>query len=239
MTRRRFIALDIETVTEVPDGDDWRQHRPLGVACCAVWAEGRKEAGKRYSVEEDGSIAERMTQADLAQLIEDLQKMADAGYTLVTWNGMGFDLDVLAEESGLTERCQELARGHVDMMFHMFCELGHPVSLKAAAEGSGTAGKTEGMDGAEAVRMWREGDREPVVEYCAQDALATLELAGRTTERGRLTWITRAGKARDIRLPEGGWLTAEEAMKLPHPDTSWMDNPMDRERFCGWLKRKG
>ena len=37
-----------------------------------------------------------------------------------------------------------------------------------------------------------------------------------------------------MRLPDG-WLTAEEALELPPPNTSWMDEPWPRERFTGWM----
>ena len=40
---------------------------------------------------------------------------------------------MLAEESGSGDPCRELALGHVDMMFHIFCEKGFPVSLEKAA----------------------------------------------------------------------------------------------------------
>ena len=32
-----------------------------------------------------------------------------------------------------------------------------------------------------------------------------------------------------------GWLTVEEALRLPLPDTSWMDEPWPREKFTGWM----
>jgi hypothetical protein len=37
-----------------------------------------------------------------------------------------------------------------------------------------------------------------------------------------------------MRLPDG-WLTVREALELPLPNTSWMDEPWPRERFTGWL----
>jgi hypothetical protein len=47
-----------------------------------------------------------------------------ARYTIVTWNGTGFDFDILAEESGMLAECKGLAVNHVDMMFHVLCRLG-------------------------------------------------------------------------------------------------------------------
>ena len=56
---------------------------------------------------------------------------------------MGFDLDVVAEESGMFQECRRMARNHVDMMFHLLCLLGYGVSLDSAAKGMGLpCGKT-------------------------------------------------------------------------------------------------
>jgi hypothetical protein len=38
-------------------------------------------------------------------------KLLSFRYTLLTRNGAGFDLDILAEESGLMEQCRVLALG--------------------------------------------------------------------------------------------------------------------------------
>ena len=39
-----------------------------------------------------------MTNDDLISLVEYLQFMAARGYTILTWNGLSFDFDVLGEE---------------------------------------------------------------------------------------------------------------------------------------------
>jgi hypothetical protein len=65
-------------------------------------------------------------------------------------NGVGFDFDVLAEEAQMLAECCVFALAHVDMMFHVLCRLGYGVGLDAAARGTGLAGKSEGMKGADA-----------------------------------------------------------------------------------------
>ena len=69
-----------------------------------------------------------MTQQDVCRLLSHLKERVEQGFTLLTWNGLGFDFDVLSEESDNPAMCQELALDHVDMMFHVFCERGFPVS---------------------------------------------------------------------------------------------------------------
>ncbi|MCD6308024.1 MAG: hypothetical protein J7M24_03405 [Candidatus Latescibacteria bacterium] len=68
----------------------------------------------------------------------------------------------------------------------------------------------------------------------SNDCRITLEVAV-TSERNRtFRWITRRGKA--ARLPlHSGWLTVQDALKRPLPDTSWMENPWPRKKFTAWL----
>ena len=89
-----------------------------------------------------------MTQAEARTVVAELLNFVDSGYTLVTWNGLNFDFNVLAEESGLPRECAQLALHHVDMMFHAVCQLGHYVALGNAALGMELPPKTAGITGA-------------------------------------------------------------------------------------------
>ncbi|NJL29595.1 MAG: hypothetical protein HC897_17760, partial [Thermoanaerobaculia bacterium] len=115
--------------------------------------------------------------AQAAELVDYLLEQVAAGFTLLTWNGLGFDLDVLAEESGRLDDCRRLARSHVDMMFDVVCRLGYPLGLDKVAKAMGLAGKTQGMSGELAPKMWAEGRHDEVLAYVAQDVVTTLELA--------------------------------------------------------------
>ena len=43
---------------------------------------------------------------------------------ILTWNGLGFDFDVLAEEADSHALCKQCALGHVVLMFHFVCVQG-------------------------------------------------------------------------------------------------------------------
>ena len=233
--QRSYLAFDLEIAKGFPDGaSDWRPYRPFGISCAAT-AAANEEVKVWYGRDQDGNPADQMSQADVAEMVEFLQKEVTAGKTILTWNGAGFDFDVLAEESGLGKLCQELAFNHVDMMFHFLCEKGYLLGLDKAAKGMGLAGKTAGMDGALAPQYWQVGRRQEVLGYVAQDARTTLEVGQVTEQRGMLNWISSAGKSQQMPLRKG-WLTVKEALELPLPDTSWMKQPMKRNRFVGWLK---
>ncbi|MGK7371731.1 MAG: ribonuclease H-like domain-containing protein [Candidatus Halalkalibacterium sp. M3_1C_030] len=233
--KRKYLAFDIETAKILPENDgDLHSHRPLGISCAAVRESGKDESLTFFSTEEDGRPSLKMNQEDLTELIDYLLDRQEAGYTIVTHNGLGFDFDILAEESSRTEDCKLLARNHVDMMFHIFCEKGFGVALNAAAKAIGKS-KPEGMSGSRAPRLWNEGNHQKVLDYVAKDCLLTLEVALKSEQEGSFQWITRKGRPAFMNLPNG-WLTVEKAMKLPTPDTSWMDNPWPRSKFVDWLE---
>jgi hypothetical protein len=233
-TPRKYLAFDIETAKVLrEDLQDWHSHRPLGIACAATLL-GDSQQPALWHGGDRANPNGRMSRQEAAALVRYLEDQVANGYTLLTWNGLGFDLEILAEESQLLESCRALALAHVDMMFHAFCQLGHGVGLDAAARGMALAGKTKGMKGADAPVLWAEGRREEVLKYVAQDVRIALALATACKALGELRWVARSGKVRKMAMPKG-WLTVSEALGLPLPDTSWMDSPWPRERFTGWM----
>lgn len=233
----KFLAFDIETAKEVP-GDDfnWKPHRPLGISCLASMSSDDAEPRVWYSRLPDGTPAPQMSREDVAAFIDDLLQARNAGYTPLTWNGLGFDLDVLAEESGCHAACVDLARGHIDMMFHVVCEKGFPVALANAAAGLKVAGKTAGVTGLDAPGLWKRGEYDRVMQYVAQDVRVTLAVAAESLRSKALAWRTRRGTISRMPLA-AGWLTVNDALRLPEPDTSWMTNPLGRDSFTAWMDR--
>jgi hypothetical protein len=234
---RKYLAFDIETAKEWPDGHDWRQYRPLGISCAATLPADTGTSSIWHGVTSDGLPADRMSRQDAVNLVEHLAAMVGQGYTILTWNGLGFDFDVLAEESGMVEECKNLALGHVDMMFHVLCELGYPVGLDAAAQAMNLPGKPQGMSGWMAPRMWAEGKRQEVLDYVLQDVRTALDLATLCERQGCFRWITRRGGPKQMALPRG-WLEVRTAAELPEPDTSWMSHPLPRRTFTAWLRSR-
>jgi hypothetical protein len=222
-----------------PPGD-WHLFRPFGITCAAMAWEERgaiqtrpiygkeinKEAGK------DGP-SPRMTQDECQTLVKHLQQVVDNGFTILTWNGLGFDFDVLGEESGMVKECAMLALNHVDMMFHFFCLQGYPLGLDKAAKGMGLGGKSVDVSGAAAPQLWADGYFTKVLDYVQQDVRTTLEVAQATESAGGVSWTARSGKLKHVRIPQ--WRTAEDClMHIRVPNNSWMDDPWPRTKFSGW-----
>ena len=70
--------------------------------------------------------------------------------------------------------------------------------------------------------------------YCGDDVKQTLALVLEVERQGTLRWRSRRGNAMDMRIGRK-WLTVRQCAKLPEPDTSWMSEPMTRDRYLGWM----
>lgn len=241
---RKYLAFDLEIYENIPEGaTNWREHMPLGISCIGTVVDERHartgtESGP-VAWRPKGSFANgvAMSELELKQFILYLQFMVKRGFTILTWNGLGFDFPVLAETSGLHTECKKLAVEHVDMMWHIFCAKGHYLGLNKAAKGQGLSGKTEGMSGDKVPTMWREGDgkdRLRVLEYVKQDVVTTLQVAQVCEAQGRLNWLSNKQRPNYFKFDK--WLTIREAYKLPAPDTSWMTDPPSRTQFTTWLE---
>lgn len=230
----KYLSFDIEIAKEIPEDEtDWKAHRPLGITSAA--ASSVSDLWNWYA-QDRGRFMPAMTRGDCQLLVLSLQDLVGQGYTLLSWNGLGFDFDILAEESGMFSECKELALGHIDMMFHFFASKGFPLGLDAAAKGMGLPGKPEGMTGAKAPELWAKGEYHRVLDYVSWDCKNTLMLAQAVEAAGRLDWTSRAGNPNTWYCDK--WLTVKEAMALPQPDNSWMDDPWHRSKFYGWTERE-
>lgn len=213
---------------------DWKRFRPLGITCAAAassdghlwnwWAHDR------------GKFTAQMTKDQCFQLALELAVLVDDGYTLLTWNGLSFDFDILAEEAGEYDLCKSLAMTHADLMFQFFCTKGYPLGLDTACKGMGLPGKPEDMDGALAPVKWEAGEYHKVLDYVSWDVKNTLALAGTVVKTGAINWISRSGRSNQCEFPQ--LMTAREALELPEPDTSWMSDPMARWQFYEWTKNE-
>ena len=231
----KFVAFDIETAKVLPDSvKDLLDHRPLGITCAVAVASDLPDPFVWHGITPGGQPSSQLSKTEAENVVTRLESFVANGYTIVTWNGLGFDFPVLSDESGGLDRCARLATNHVDMFFHALCSLGHLIALQKAAEGMRLQGKLPGISGAAAPALWAAGRHSEVIAYCVQDARVTLALAAAAQAQRRLSWLTRKGTLGDLSLPDG-WLPVFQARLLPLPDTSWMSDPPTRERFLQWL----
>ncbi len=244
-----FVAFDVEIAKPVPDGPDLLAHRP-GIACAAIAREGEARARVLFDPTESPEVFDPATMAltrdGALQILDALDEAAGRGDTIVTWNGAGFDFRLLADETGRHADCVRLVMASVDMMFQVLCERGHPLSLDAALKGAGLrpkmdqvtlrSGERVRITGAEAPQYWQAAEYGAVADYCAADSERTAELAAACLRSRQFAWVSQKGRPNQIYL-RSGWLTVEQCLALPLPDTSWMTKPMRREDVLAWTKQ--
>jgi len=143
------IYLDTETqhlADEVSGG--WDNIRAFGLSVAVTW-DASNEFREWY-------------EPDAGRLIGELR----AFDRIVTFNGLRFDLEVLAAYGDV----RELHGKSLDLLQDLKRRLGFRVKLESLAQA--TLGKGKTGSGLDAVQWWRSGDpalRQRVVEYCRQD----------------------------------------------------------------------
>jgi len=236
---RRFVAWDIETATIIPENAEWEDYRPYGISCAATLLMPDNEIvlwtspGVVSPTQKDWLLAERLSLARCVEMYEYLADMQAEGYSVVTWNGMGFDFDVLAEETppAWFSAIVALAWDSIDPGFQMACELGYMCGLGKAAKS--TLGASKLMSGAQAPVLWAEGAKgqTKVLEYVQSDVRLTAELYEALLDSGRIKWVSRAGRLNEWRPFKGQLLTVGEAyMQIDPPSNPWKS----RDDMIAW-----
>jgi DEAD/DEAH box helicase domain-containing protein len=171
------IYLDVETQrlsSEVPGG--WNNIRAFGVSVAVTWDE---PAGFRDWYE-----------ADVARLIEELA----AFDRVITYNGIRFDLEVLAAYGDVAA----LHAKSLDVLKDLERRLGFRPKLQDVAQA--TLGKQKTGSGPEAVKWWRSGDpalRQRVVDYCRMDVEILREVVAHGRREGFVK-VPSQGKDRTV-----------------------------------------
>ncbi len=121
----------------------------------------------------DAGAFHHYTEAKMPALVEELRTTD----LVVGFNLYGFDYPVVQQ---YTTEVQLAALPTVDMMAALEKQLGHRIGLDAVA--TATLGINKSADGLQAVRWWRQGRLQEIIEYCQQD----VEVTRRVYEFGKL-----------------------------------------------------
>jgi DEAD/DEAH box helicase domain-containing protein len=135
------------------------------------------EVGGRHNIRKLGlSAAVTYSTADGAfhhyteEAVDDLIAELKAADRVVGFNVLGFDYEVLRAYT--TDPLDDIPT--VDMLDHIYKRLGFRVSLDNLASTTLRAAKS--ADGLQAVRWYKEGRIQEILEYCQQDVEVTRQL---------------------------------------------------------------
>jgi DEAD/DEAH box helicase domain-containing protein len=147
---KNIVAFDVETQFTADEVGGWNNIRDMLLSAAVTFNEASGEY--RYFTEEH-----------VAELIDTL-KAADL---VVGYNVMRFDYEVLRHYTD--DPLDNLPT--LDMLIHLRRALGWRPKLDSVA--SATLGETKSADGLQAVRWYRQGQLDKVLEYCRRDVEVT------------------------------------------------------------------
>jgi DEAD/DEAH box helicase domain-containing protein len=147
------LFFDLETQRSFDEVGGRHNIRKLGLSAAVTYSTA------------DGAF-HRYGEEDAAELIADL-KAADL---VVGFNVLNFDYEVLR---AYTEDPLD-SIPTVDMLDHIYKRLGFRVGLDNLA--GATLGTKKSADGLQAVRWYKQGRMEEILDYCQQDVAVTRQL---------------------------------------------------------------
>ena len=183
-----------------------------------------------------------ITPETATQLAAYLHSTADGGNDLVTFNGAKFDLKLLHDLVGSDDakaQVAELTQSHVDLMLSCALRLGYYTSMDSLAKGSleSTIGKT--ASGLDAVRWWKAGEVDKLLDYCAADCKVLEALHKTATEKTMLYRLPRRGGSRKaFDLTEALIPVRDVVAKTPHREDWMKPNANILRTTVDWLPGK-
>ena len=174
-------------------------------------------------------LADVMSDETATELAEYLIAAHERNLPVVSFNGAKFDFAILAQRLApcVLSRLKEVTKAHIDIMFHFACTHGYYASMDSFAKGCGLQPKTwNGKDAAEAWTNNNDGDRQKVVDYCAEDVRCLSDLYTYIKANGEANRITKAGNLRCIPFaPLFNVKDAAAYFRNHPPDVTWMSDP--------------
>jgi len=158
-----------------------------------------QEVGGRHNIPRLGlSVAVTYSTADgeyhhyTEETVDELIEELKAAELVVGFNVISFDYQVLTAYTDHPLR--QLPT--VDMLDDIYRTLGFRLSLDALA--TATLGVGKSADGLQAIRWWRQGKMQELLDYCQQDVEVTRQLYEFGEQNKYLHYLDRRGRMRRV-----------------------------------------
>ena len=174
-----WIYFDVETERAASEVGGWSNIEALGMAV-TVTLSSREDEYRAF----------------LSTQIAELGQMLRSSDALVGFNSQRFDVRVLQPYLDF----DLAALPHLDLMLDIRQSLGFRPSLQSCVDA--TLGEGKSASGLQSVEWWREGKRDEVIAYCAQDVLLTRRLHEYGARQGHVKIRDRKGV---VRTAEVAW----------------------------------
>lgn len=173
---QRFAVLDIETRRSAQEVGGWGNAHKMGISCVVVY-DGQKDSFLTFMQEEVPDLISYLTGVDL----------------VVGFNILKFDYNVLKGHSDFDLHTLPT----LDILNRVHTRLGYRLSLDHLAKY--TLGVSKSANGLLALRWWKEGKIDKIIDYCRQDVAITRDLYLFGRDNGYLLFRNKAKKI--VRVP--------------------------------------
>ncbi|MBU0676135.1 MAG: DEAD/DEAH box helicase [Proteobacteria bacterium] len=172
----RYAVFDVETRRSAAEVGGWHRAERMGISVVVLYDSGEDQFFD-YRDDEIGELVSRLRQVDL----------------VVGFNNKRFDNRVLSAYT----RFDLASLPTLDLLEEVKNRLGYRLSLDRLAEH--TLGVQKTADGLMALKWYKEGRIDKIIEYCRQDVAITRDLYLFGRENGFLLFRNKAGKK--VRCP--------------------------------------
>ncbi|MDH5752017.1 MAG: ribonuclease H-like domain-containing protein [Deltaproteobacteria bacterium] len=199
----RLLYFDLETKYSADEVGGWSNIMDMGMSVGVIYD----------TTDQDYHV---YLEHQIPALIEHLKK----GDLIVGFNSVGFDLRVVAGSQPTNELRHRLylelqALNNLDILTEVTNVLGHRLKLDSIARPTLETAKS--ADGLQALRWYKEGRMDLIIEYCKQDVAVTRGVHEFALKNGYLLYESRAGVKKveiDLGLKQTAEQPAAEQMSL-------------------------
>jgi DEAD/DEAH box helicase domain-containing protein len=171
-----YGVLDLETQRSAQEVGGWKKAHKMGISCVVLYHSGQ-----------DRFLEYR--EQDIPRLEKDLQELE----LIIGFNIINFDYQVLNGYSPFA--FYDLPT--LDLLKEIHKVLSYRLSLDNLTQATLEAAKT--ADGLQALRWWKQGKIDKIIDYCRQDVALTRDLYLFGRDNGYVLFKNKAGKK--VRLP--------------------------------------
>ena len=175
-----ILYFDLETKYSADEVGGWGNIEDMGMSVGVIW----DNSDKQFHV----------------YIEHQIQEMVDHFYRatqIVGFNHIGFDYRVVAgvHHSDAHQRSQLYTKlaglNNFDMLFELKKLLGHRLKLESIARP--TLGTGKSADGMQALKWYKEGKLDKIIEYCKVDVEVTRDIHRFALEHGKLLYYSKLG----------------------------------------------
>ncbi len=171
MEIKSYAVLDIETRFSAQEVGGWRNSHLMGVSCSVVYDSLLKDFFT-FTQDQTGELGDYLNKFNV----------------VVGFNLIRFDYRVLKGQSGFDFHTLPT----LDILAEVEKRLGHRLSLEHLA--GHTLGVKKSANGLLALKWWKEGKVDKIIDYCRQDVAVTRDLYHFGLENGYLVYQNKSGK---------------------------------------------